>query len=455
MSYDPTQWAPQPPDQPPAQPPATPPAYQAPQPPAQPAYGQPQPPQYPSSVPPTTYAQPGQPAAPAYGQPGSPAQPGYGQPGVPGTPSSPSYPAYGQPGVPSTPSSPSYPAYGQPSSPEQPAYGQPGMQSGPSYPAYGQPGAYGAPADQPPAWGAGVPPGYVPPAPVKKKSPALLITIIVLVVLVIAGGGGYYAYQATRPKPVITITSKYLDGATPVGATSTDGFAVKGTNFSANEDVTFLNDGTPGFPGTVTSDSKGAVTATLTVGAAWTPGFHTITAKDKDGYLTALGVKVEIVTAGTKSTPGPNGAPTDTANITISTTVTAGGSTATSPDPLTVKNGQVCSTKDDGQPHNSSGDASGVAYVLTITETCSGTYQGGKLTYTEMASALKIVYSNGLICTNTKSFVNRHFEGAFSSATAVSGIYSTDALTLNCNLGVGTRTFDGETGTWTGNAVAS
>lgn len=442
MSYDPTQRA----DQPPVQPPGTPPpAYQPPAPPFPPAYGQPQPPQYPSAVPPTTYAQPGQP----------PVQPAYGQPGAP---SSPNYPAYGQPPAQPAygqPSSPNYPAYGQPSSPEQPAYGQP---SSPNYPAYGQPGApaYGVPADQPPAWGGTLPSGYpsTPPAP-KKKSPALLITIIVLVIVVIAGagGGGYAYYLSTRPKPVITIDSQYKDGATPVGATSTKGFSVKGTDFSPNEEITFLNDGAPGFPGTVTSDSKGGVTATLTVGPGWTPGSHTITAKDKDGYITKVGVKVEIVTAGTKGTPGPNGAPTDTANMIVTAIVSIGGNTET--DLLTVKNGSVCAAGDDGVPHSSNHTTSGgTPYVETVAKTCSGTYQGGKLTYTETYTVLKAVYQGGLVCSIPKPFVAAHLDGTFSSATAVSGTYTSESTTFDCG-SAGSVPIGAQNGTWTGVAVVS
>ncbi|HEY0752671.1 MAG TPA: hypothetical protein VGD98_01730 [Ktedonobacteraceae bacterium] len=485
MSYDPTQWAPQTPDQQPAQPPVTPPAYQAPQPPAQPAYGQPQ---YPG-VPPTAYGQPGTPGTPSYG--GTPSNPGYGQPSSPsypgyGQPSSPSYPGYGQSGQGNAPtqpsygqpSSPAYPGYGQPGAMGQPAYGQPGIPgqpaygtpSSPAYPAYGQPSspaypAYGqpvtpgfdVPAEQAPAWGASIPPGYVPPAPApKKKSPVLLIVIIVLVVVLVGGGGGGYAwYLATRPKPVITMTSQYLDGATLVGATGTS-FTLTGKDFTANSAITFLLDTTPlQLASPATSQSNGDLSSvTLPVTSTWAVGNHTLTAQDASNYVTKLGIKVEIVNPGQTKTPGPNGSPTDSATMSISANITVNSSSGTTQ--LTVKNGSVCATADDGQPHSTSGtDTSGVTYTESITKTCSGTYQAGKLTYTETASGLRIVYSDGLICGVARSFINRHLDGTFTSATALNGAYSTDAITLSCNMGVGNLPIAAETGTWTGVAVLS
>ena len=309
---------------------------------------------------------------------------------------------------------------------------------------------------QQPAWGAAMPPGYVPPvAPPKKSGMKVWIIILVIIILLAGGGGGAYAlYASTRPKPAITVTSIYQDGATYVGAASTS-FTVKGNDFTSGSAITFLLDGrqAPG-ASTVQSDSTGKVAATtLAVTSAWTAGIHTITAKDASGYITKTGVKVEIVAPGKSNTPGPNGAPTDSANMTIAAAIqvaSASGATA-----LTVKNGSVCSDKDDGQPHGTNGNATnGVTYVVTLTLTCSGTYQGGQLTYTETGSNLKVVYSDGLTCTVSQSFVNKHLEGAFSNATTVSGNYSSDAVTMNCNLGVGNLPLaTAEQGTWTGVAA--
>jgi len=306
-------------------------------------------------------------------------------------------------------------------------------------------------------WGAvPLPYGGAQTTPPKKKSNALLITIIVvLVVLVVGGSGGFALYQSTRPKPIITVTSKYLDGSTPVGATSTDGFTIKGTNFTHSSAITFYADG-KAVPSDkpVLSDANGAVTGTLAVGPTWTPGFHNLTAKDADGYTTKLTVKVEIVVAGKNNTPGPNGAPTDAANMIVTAAITSGGSSSTAT--LTVKNGSVCSSEDDGQPHSTNQTTSdGTAYVATIVQACSGTYVSGKLTYTETVSVFKIVYANGINCSVSKPFVSRHLEGSFSNGTTVSGTYSADTITLDCDHGLGSVPIAAENGTWTGLAVVS
>jgi hypothetical protein len=304
-----------------------------------------------------------------------------------------------------------------------------------------------------------VPPGYVPPAPAaapKKKSPVLLITIIVLVVVLIAGGGGGFAlYQATRPKPVITVTSKFLDGSTPLAASSTDGFTIKGTDFTANSTITFYS-GSQIIPGSKTaqSDSNGAVTATLPVGDGWAPGSYTITAKDAAGYATKVGVKVEVVIAGKNGTPGPNGAPTDSASMVVTAAIIVSGDSSVAT--LTVKDGSVCSSDDDGKTHSSNHTASnGVTYVETYSSTCTGSYAAGKLSYTETYTIYQAVYSNGLVCKIPKPFVAEHLEGTFSNGTAVSGTYSSDATSFDCNLGAGSLPIEAQTGTWTGTAVVS
>ncbi len=496
MSYEPTEWAPQTPADQPSQPPVTPPTYgQAPQPPVPPVPQQEAQPQYaaPFTFPP--YGQ--EPVAPAYGQPGhasNPALPPYGQPGqAPQAPAG--YPAYGQPGqIPAAPTAPGYGQPGQASNPALPPYGQPGQ--APQMPGYPAPAQYGASSDAtqaamyPPSfgasadptqaaaypqpqygvppmqagmypqqagWGEGMPPGYMPAPvpPTRKRSKAgIIITVIVLIVLLAGGGAGGYAYYlATRPKPVITITSKYLDGATKVGATSTS-FTLTGTDFTQSSAITFLLDGAalPGAP-TVISDSKGDLTTTLTITTAWTVGMHTITAKDASGYLTKAGVKVEIVVPGKSNTPGPNGAPTDTANMTIVAAIQTGGSSDAVN--LTVQNGSVCGDKDNSQPQTNHGTATnGVTYTGTIAFTCTGTYQGGQLTYTETATKFKVVYSDGLVCQAPQPFVYRHLEGTFNNTSAVSGSFSADAVSFDCNMGVGTLPVaSAATGTWTGVAV--
>lgn len=434
MSFDPTEWAKQQPEQQPA---------------SQPAYGQ---------FPP----QPNTP--PAYGQ--APQQPSYGQ-------SNPSLPPYGQ--APQQPTPQTYgqaqqPVYGQssPSLPPVQQYGQ-GTPSSPGYPAYGQPAdPYAAPTSTPAqpyqqgpqSWGAGMPPAYTPPAPApqKKRSGAKIAIIIVVVLLLLGGGGGgFYAYYlAHLPKPVISMTSDYKNGAALVGATATK-FQLTGHDFTASSTITFLLDGAPA-PGSTPaqSASDGSVTTTLAVTDGWTPGPHTITAKDAAGYATKAGVSITVVVQGQNGTPGPNGAPTDSASGTVNATIQSGGQSAAldltvtgSPD-----GGKVCSSKADGKAHSHTGTANGVGYTETQVLTCSGTYKGGKLSYTETMTSDKINFANGIKCVAQTPFVYAHLEGTFSSATAVSGSFSQDAVSVTCSLGGTSRTSSSpaQTGTWNGDA---
>ena len=456
MSYDPTERAPQPPDQ-------QPPYGQPPQQPAPPPYGQSNPAWPPAQQPPiapTVYGQ-SNPSLPPYQPPtqqASPTPSPYGQSNpswspAPQTPAAP--PPYGQ-------GNPSLPPYGQP--PQTPVYGQssPSLspydqpQGGISYPAdpYAPAPTPGQPyqADQP--WGSTMPPGYQPPAQPQKKSNLKAILITLVIILVLAGGGGGTAlYFATRPQPVISVTSQYNVGSTPAGATSTT-FTVSGHDFSGTSTITFLLDNAP-VPGgqNAQSDSNGNVSTTFTVTDAWAVGNHTITAKDAGGYITKVGKSITIVTPGQSNTPGPNGAPTDTANMTINGSVDAGSSSGTLT--MTVSNGKVCRNDlDDGQSHNHTGTANGVGYTETTVHTCSGSYKGGKLSYIETATSDKIVFDNGLTCIAHVPYVSAHLEGTFSNATSISGSYTEDTIVVDCNMGVGSQSFTANTGTWTGTASA-
>ncbi len=308
-----------------------------------------------------------------------------------------------------------------------------------------------------PPWGAGI----APTPPQKKRGHTrLLLVLLVLLVLAGSGVGGTLYYLATRPKPVIAVTSQYVQGSTLVGALSTT-FQVTGHDFTSHLAITFLLDGRQA-PGSqaVQSDSTGAVAASLTVTDAWSLGHHTLTAKDASGYLTNVGVPITVVVQGQASTPGPNGAPTDSASGSILVTVQAPGGWPT-PFELVVSGspsgGTICRTQDDGQgfvpdghPHVLSGTTSnGVSYTITLMGTCSGTYQGGKLTYTETMTSLKAAYSNGLKCIAQVPFTANHVDGVFTNATALSGTYSSDPITFDCNRNV-TYKIDAITGTWTG-----
>ena len=435
MSYEPTQWAAQPPEQQPSQgqPPAQPPAG------TPPPYGQP--PAYNQSNPGWLPTQQGSPQLPAYNQ---------SNPGWLPTQQASQPPAYNQsnPGWPSAPQAPIQQPGATP-----PAYGQ----SNPSLPPYNQFAAQPAADPYAPAPGQPYQPGMLPPyqpaVPPQKKSNLKIFLIVAIIIVLVLGGGGTILYIVSRPQPVISsVTSKYSVGALPAGTSSTT-FTVTGKGFSGNSAITFLLDNAP-MPGApnVQSDSNGNVTATLTVTNAWAVGNHTITAKDAGGYLTKTGKQIAIVTQGQAGTPGPNGAPTDSASGTIDGTVSAGSSSGELT--LTVTGsptgGKVCRDEDDGQPHTHTGTASGVGFSETTIRTCSGTYKGGKLSYTETVTSDKIAFDNGLSCTVQVPYVSARMEGTFTDGTNISGSYAEDTVTVNCNSGVGSQTITGNTGTWDG-----
>jgi serine/threonine protein kinase len=443
-------------------------------------------PQTPSSVPPTyssmSVPQTPRPASPTYGQvPASsyiaPPPPASGQRASSVSPygTAPSQtPAYGTASsqMPTNPYAQSQaPALPYPASVEQapaslylappPPPPQSVGQRGPSQPLYGATPSYPAreasiepsTQSQPPSWDTSVPPGFAPPLtpPVKKGGLKVWLCILIAVVVLGAGGGGTAYYFATRPQPVITLSSSYHDGSTSVGASTTT-FSLLGHDFTNNSAITFLLDGNliAGAP-RVQSDSHGQVGATLSVSGAWSVGTHTLTARDANGYTTKTGAKIEIVTPGRANTPGPNGAPTDSTTMTITATVIVGKNSGVTP--LFVKNGSVCSTDDDGKPHTLTGSSSGVSYTETVVQVCSGSYADGKVSYTETVTSLHATFSNGIPCQASKPFINQHLEGTFTSATAVSGSYSTDPVTLICALGVDNSTTPAEHGTWTGSVA--
>ena len=284
----------------------------------------------------------------------------------------------------------------------------------------------------------------------------ILLIVLVIVVLVV-GIGGTAIYFLVRPNPSIQVTSMYNQASTPAGATGTT-FALTGKSFSGNSAVTILLDGSPlPDPQTIVSDSSGNITDTLNVTNAWTPGTHTITAKDASGNLTKTGVSIEIVAPGQAGVPGPNGAPPDDAKITIAATIQdifgLDGNTI-SPQTLTVSNGgtKVCGQNDDGQPHTQTHTGGGISYTETVTTTCSGTYKGGVLSYTQTDTSDRILADNGVSCTLSTPFVSLQLNGKFSSATEISdGDASSNQTTITCSNG-NSQALTPQTGTWTGTA---
>ena len=293
------------------------------------------------------------------------------------------------------------------------------------------------------------------PTPTPKPTNWPRILIIALVIVVLVGASvGTIAYL-TRPQPVISVTSKYTSGSTPAGSTGT-AFHVSGQKFSANSAITFLLDGTP-IPGnaTVQSDANGNVSADLTVTNAWTIGNHTLTAKDAGNDTTQSGFPVAIVPQGEAGTPGPNGAPPDDMSFHVAITVQSSASSTPFQETLVVTGqpdpagGTVCESVDNGQPVTFNGDfGGGLTYTRTSVYTCSGTYKGGKLSYTEMASVMYSL-SDGGSCKTPGPFVLEHLEGTFSSGNTISGSYSDAGSSAPCTDNK-TVTLAAQTGTWTG-----
>jgi len=281
---------------------------------------------------------------------------------------------------------------------------------------------------------------FVPPPEQKKMSNQLKILLIAAAVLIGLGvaGGGIFIYQVTRPQPLISVSSPYEPHMTPAGATGTD-FRVSGHNFSRSSSITFLLDGkvVPGNPA-AQSDKDGNVTATLNVTSDWPLGDHMLTALDANGYTTKDGAALKIVPQGQAHTPGPNGAPPDDATFNINSTVlmqtpyqiklvVTGG-----PDP---SGGSVCTPGADGSQQTSTGTDNTRTYKDTYTFACSGTYKGGKLSFTETLTSDKFDYSDGETCTEHAPYVYIHLEGTFSNATSIGGSYSGESDNYDCTKG--------------------
>ncbi|MBE3560874.1 MAG: FHA domain-containing protein [Ktedonobacteraceae bacterium] len=418
-----------------------------------------------SSIPSTAYGMgqgqpPFVPAAYNAGQGQSPSSPAYGpvqyQPGQPGQPPGQSgqFAAAGQapyqPYQQSWTGGVSYNASTIPGAPSMPGVSNPSLPGAP-----GAPGTYGQPLFvQQPA-----------PTPQQKPNNTLKILIIALIAVVILGAGGWaILYFTTRPQPVIDVRSEYNVNQTPAGSTGTV-FHITGQKFPGTAPITFLLDGKPA-PGVqaVNSDKDGNFKADLTVRGDWALGDHTLTAQAPGdlltkSYVTKTGVKLTVVAQGQAHTPGPNGAPPDDTSMTIKATVQFGGSSQPFDDRLIVtgksEGGTVCQQEDDGQPHEGTTTSSdGTITKLTLTLTCSGSYKGGKLVYTETITNGKIEFSkNGrtVSCTLRTPLVNQHLEGTFSNKNSISGNAKDDAVTADCDNGVGTLSFrSASQGTWTG-----
>ncbi|HLV97109.1 MAG TPA: hypothetical protein VKT82_00400 [Ktedonobacterales bacterium] len=314
------------------------------------------------------------------------------------------------------------------------------------------------------------------------RSRIIKIALIAAAVLLVLGAtGAGILYALTRPQPVISVTSDYHVGSVPAGSTSTI-LHIEGSQFSSYSAIIFLLDGRPAPDSLVyPSDQNGNIEADLVITARWTPGAHHLTARDASGATTHASSTIMIVQQGQANTPGPNGAPADdTPRFTL--WMTGGGSqfvvafasnTGGAPGTLTVQGqpdpagGSVCNlTTDTGKPttityptpSNLGIDtgSGGIIFVgpinslqkVTTAYTCSGTYQSGKISYTETNTIDTVVFSDGLTCKLAAPRVTYQMQGAFTSATSASGTYSVPASELKCSDGSIEKT-SASTGIWT------
>src|SRR6266567_3825992 len=184
--------------------------------------------------------------------------------------------------------------------------------------------------------------------------------------------------------------------------------------------------------------------------------------KKKSGLIILLSMLVVVVlvlggsiitaVSGRGLSPGPNGAPPNAANGTITTEIPGYDTVTTLIVTGSSDGGTVCASDDDGQPHTLHRSATdGTPYVDTYTSTCTGTYKDGQLTYSSTTTSEKIVFSNGVSCVLRASFIGLRLEGTFTSATSISGSRSSDVGIFDCNQG-DTIQIPSTTGTWTGTA---
>jgi hypothetical protein len=300
------------------------------------------------------------------------------------------------------------------------------------------------------------------------KPPAWRIwaIIAVVVVFVLAGTGILAFILIPKPTPIITVTSDYHDNnGKPVGAENT-ALRIQGKQFAANSAITLLFDGAQ-FKQDMQpqSDNSGNFKFNLTIPSSWPTGSHILTARDASNNITSTGRDISIVQQGYNSTPGPNGAPTNTANFSVDVDLSMQGS---NPFADTYKlditgqsdsqGGKVCSSGDDGSPQKSSFSLSnGTVVNEASTYTCSGNYKEGQLTYNETLATRVFSTSEGGLCQLANpipSFLQ--IKGTYTTSHQFSGditLSSVAANQYNCSGPLSFTTSnasDGGHGTWTG-----
>ena len=306
-------------------------------------------------------------------------------------------------------------------------------------------------------------PGYAPRPPLLEdadtasrpdRNGALLWVLLAITIIIITAlsAGGLLAYIMTRPhpQPQISLLSSYTADGLPAGANGTI-LRVQGQKFSSASGITLLLNGRP-LPGAprVISDQDGNFSVILTIPASWSPGRYSLTARDANHYTPKKSAAFAIVAQGEANTPGPNGAPSDDASFTLHIIV-QGEDTSTqtqtqdqassvdsplsSADPLIVTGnaastgGSVCKARDNGQTQTyQSTTSTGLPYTQDATFSCTGSYKGGQLSYTETLLSDVVTVNNqgtSYTCHLLTSGVDEQLNGNYT-ATGFSGsvIYS-------------------------------
>ena len=157
-------------------------------------------------------------------------------------------------------------------------------------------------------------------------------------------------------------------------------------------------------------------------------------------------------------TPGtnPTSAPPDGASFTLNVQIQAQtifGMQDNQQDTLIVSPGKVCQAADNGQKRTYNNGTNNNGSDVTIATTCTGSYTGGHLSYTETATYYEQTTPGvpGSDCrASNLPFKNQVIDGSFSSSTESSGSFQTDQIDLLCADDTYDCTYYSETGTWTG-----
>jgi hypothetical protein len=292
------------------------------------------------------------------------------------------------------------------------------------------------------------------------------VIIIVIGIVVVAGGGiGAAAYILTRPQPLISISSDYTVSGHPAGSAGTT-LHFKGQQFSGNSSINFLLNGSsiPDAPHP-TSDAKGNVSTELPITSAWKVGEDTLTASDANGNTSKTGVLIEVVAQGQDGTPGPFGAPPDNASFTVNASeqgqLDQGFGSFKYNETLIVtghpNGGSVCGESDTGtaKHYDNLTAVDGTSYSADIATSCSGTYKGGHITYTEtiLSWVGTFNFSTGPdVCTLIAPGIDEQLSGSFTAQGVFSGTVQDNSFPqsdFSCKNGANNALIGGN-GTWTG-----